>query len=106
MRRRKLEKKNLKAGRTKITSKSSNLSIGTCSLQYSTNKKFKKAVTIEKYYKNGNKSGYKPIKAIKKLKPDKTYYIRRREKKKYSTASGTKWLSGKWSKYIKIRTKK
>lgn len=106
LRRRKLEKKNLKAGRTKITSKSPNLSIGTCSLQYSTNKKFKKAVTIEKYYKNGNKSGYKPIKAIKKLKPDKTYYIRRREKKKYSTASGTKWLSGKWSKYIKIRTKK
>lgn len=72
------------------------------SIQYSTNKNFKKAVTVEKYNK---KSGYGTIKAITKLKPNTTYYIRRRTKAKYKTTAGVKWLSGKWSKSVKVKTK-
>lgn len=103
----KAEKMCMAIGRTKITHKfikyTKMVSFGE-SLQYSTNKKFKKAVTVEKY--NKKSKTYKPIKAIKKLKPNKTYYIRRRYKKQYSTDAGKKYLSGKWSKYIKIKTKK
>ena len=101
----KINKKRLVIGRTKIKGRYSRASLGS-SLQYATNKKFKKAVTVEKYYNKNGKSGYKPVNAIKKLKPKKTYYIRRREKKKINTRAGVKWLSGKWSKYIKIKTKK
>lgn len=96
------DKKRMVIGKNKITSiKYSSLGE---SLQYSTNKKFKKAVTVEKYSKKEKK--YKPITAIKKLKKNKTYYIRRRQKGKVETDAGTKWVSGKWSKSIKIRTKK
>ncbi|MCI8306826.1 MAG: hypothetical protein HFH14_02130 [Lachnospiraceae bacterium] len=105
-RNRKPDKKRFKAGKTKITCKTPYSTLGASSMQYSTNKKFKKAVTVEKHYKKGKKDGYKMIQAIKKLKSNKTYYIRSRTKKKYSTAAGTKWLSGKWSKYVKIRTKR
>ena len=63
---------------------------------------------MEKYGKEKGRKGkvYKSIKAIKKLKKNKTYYIRRREKMEIETAAGTKWISGKWSKSIKIKTKK
>ena len=78
------------------------------SLQYSTNKKFKKAVIVEKYSKNKywKRKMYNSINKIKKLKKNTTYYIRRREKMEIKTAKGVKWISGKWSKSIKVKTKK
>lgn len=102
---RKIDKKRFVATRTKIKGRYSSTRLGS-SIQYATNKKFRKAVTREKYYKKGNKDGYKTIASIKKLKPGKTYYIRHRLKKRIYTAAGYKWLSGKWSKAIKIKTKK
>lgn len=101
---RRLEKKKLIVGRNKITSRSRSISLGS-SLQYSTKKNFKKAVTVERYYNKNGKCSHKPIRAIKKLKAKKTYYVRRRYKKVYMTAKGKKWLSGKWSKPIRVRTK-
>ncbi len=98
----KYEKLCMVIGRNKIAGKYPGISFGE-SLQYSTNKKFKNAVTVEKY--NKKTEYYDRIKEIKKLKPNTTYYIRRRSKQGYSTAAGTKYLSGKWSKYIKIKTK-
>lgn len=100
----KLDKKKYVIGKTKIKGKYRSHIFG-FSAQYSTNKKFKNAVTIERYYKKGSTSGYKPVSVIKKLKPNTTYYIRRRIKKEYRTVAGTKWLSGRWSKYMKIKTK-
>lgn len=102
----KAEKELMAAGRTKITHKYKKFTNGASfgqSLQYSKNKKFKKAVTVEKY--NKKSKSYKPVNEIKKLKPNTTYYIRRRNKVKYETDAGTRYLSGKWSKYIKIKTK-
>ena len=95
----------LTIGRNKIAGRRGYEKLGV-SLQYSTSRKFRKAVTVEKYYKKKSGSGYKPVTAIKKLKPGRTYYIRRRTKKKYSTKAGVKWLSGKWSKSVKVKTKK
>lgn len=95
----------LTIGRNKIAGRRGYEKLGV-SLQYSTGRKFRKAVTVEKYYKKKSGSGYKPVTAIKKLKPGRTYYIRRRTKKKYSTKAGVKWLSGKWSKSVKVKTKK
>lgn len=78
------------------------------SLQYSTNKNFKKAVTVEKcgMNKDFRRKTYNSITIVNKLKKNTTYYIRRREKMEIETAAGTKWISGKWSKSIKIKTKK
>lgn len=91
----------LTVGRKKIAGSRGYERLGV-SIQYSTNKSFKKAVTVEKYNK---KSGYGTIRAITKLKPNTTYYIRRRTKAKYKTTAGVKWLSGKWSKSVKVKTK-
>ncbi len=76
------------------------------SVQYSTKKNFKKAKLVEKKVKKKGHITYKQIKEIKKLKPNKTYYIRYRTKEKVYTAAGEKWISGLWSKPIKIKTKK
>lgn len=99
-----ISRKKIVIGRTKVTSKYRNWSLGS-SIQYSTNKKFKKAKTIEKRYKKGDKTGYRMISSIKKLKPNKTYYIRTRHIRKFWTKSGYKMLSGRWSKPLKIKTK-
>ncbi|MDE6626480.1 MAG: hypothetical protein K2K56_08940 [Lachnospiraceae bacterium] len=76
------------------------------SVQYSTKKNFKKAKLVENQVKKKGRITYKKIKEIKKLKPNKTYYIRYRGKKKVYTAAGEKWISELWSKPIKIKTKK
>lgn len=98
----KIKKKDLVIGKNKIKAGFAKI-IGE-SVQYSTNKKFKKAKTLERYEKSTKQ--YDIITSIKKLKKNKTYYIRRRDKRWIETAAGTKWLSGKWSKSIKVKTKK
>ncbi len=66
-------------------------------IQYSTSKKFKKAVTKTKLIKK-----YKKVSVtLKKLKSKKTYYVRVRT---YKTASGQKYYSD-WSAYKKKKTK-
>lgn len=99
-----LSKSKIVIGKTKIKNKYRNWRLG-ASIQYSTNKKFKKAKTIEKRYKNGTKMGCKMISSIKKLKRNKTYYIRTRHIRKFWTKSGYKLLPGRWSKTLKIKTK-
>ena len=103
---RKPDKKLMVVGKTEIKGFRGS-SLGE-SLQYSTNKNFKKAVTVEKYGMNKyfKRKTYNSITIIKKLKKNTTYYIRRREKMEIETAAGTKWISGKWSASIKIKTKK
>lgn len=76
------------------------------SIQYSTKKNFKKAKILEKRVKKNGNTTYKAVREIKKLKPNTTYYIRFRDKQKVRTAAGEKWLSGAWSKPIKVKTKK
>ena len=63
-------------------------------IQYSTNKKFKKAKT---------KTTKKTIFTIKKLKKKKTYYLRVRA---FTIDSSGKKVLGKWSKVKKIKIKK
>lgn len=67
-------------------------------LQYSTNKSFKKAKTINA--KNGI------VKSINKLKPKKTYYIRYSTKDYVDTDAGGKMVYSDWSKALKVKTKK
>lgn len=97
-------KKIITVGRDKIEY---NTLYGAYSIQYSTDKKFKNAKIVENpVKKNGKVTNYKNVKAIKNLKPDTTYYIRYRTKKKLRTSKGDKWISGPWSKTYKITTKK
>lgn len=98
-------KNKLHIGKNKITGKRRSTSLGS-SVQYAANKKFKGAKTLEKYYNKNGRSGYEQIKLIKKLKPKTTYYIRWRTKKIYNTKAGKKWLSGNWSKAVKVKTKR
>ena len=68
-------------------------------VQYSTNKSFKNAKTV--WDKKGG-----GLKAIKKLKPNTTYYIRYSITTDVSTLKGYKKIGGIWSKTIKVKTKK
>ena len=63
-------------------------------IQYSTNKKFKKAKT---------KTTKKTTLTIKKLKKKKVYYVRVRA---YTIDSSGKKVPGKWSKVKKVKIKK
>ncbi|WP_051656567.1 CAP domain-containing protein [Butyrivibrio sp. AE3004] len=65
-------------------------------IQYSTSKKFEPSKTVSKKYK---KSKSKAV--IKKLKSNKTYYVRMRSFKK----SANNIICSSWSKTIKIRIK-
>lgn len=101
------------AHRTKITAKYRKLpdgtiryspnSLGTC-IQISTNKNFKNARIIQKPYKENGETKYEKIYEIKKLKPNTTYYIRRRYMKKIRTLAGYKLYPTKWSEPVKIKT--
>ena len=64
-------------------------------IQYSTSKNFKKAKTVEVSAKSASK-------VLKKLKKNKTYYIRVRAYK----MNGRKKVYGKWSKVKKVKIKK
>lgn len=75
------------------------------SVQISADKNFKKARIVEYPYKENGETKYKNIYEIKNLKPNTTYYIRRRYTKKFKTAAGEKELTGPWSKAIAVRTK-
>ena len=68
-------------------------------VQYSKNKSFKNAKTV--WDKKGG-----GLKAIKKLKPNTTYYIRYSITTDVSTLKGYKKIGGIWSKTIKVKTKK
>ena len=68
-------------------------------VQYSKNKSFKNAKTV--WDKKGG-----GLRAIKKLKPNTTYYIRYSITTDVSTLKGYKKIGGIWSKTIKIKTKK
>lgn len=68
-------------------------------VQYSTNKSFKNAKTV--WDKKGG-----GLRAIKKLKPNTTYYIRYSITTDVSTLKGYKKIGGIWSKMIKVKTKK
>ncbi len=77
------------------------------SMEYSTNKNFKNATLVENpVKKSGIVTGYNYVTSIKKLKPNTTYYVRYRCKKKVKTAAGEKWISGTWSDPVKIKTTK
>lgn len=77
------------------------------SLQYSTDKNFKNAKIVENpVKKNGVVTSYSFVKEITNLKPDTTYYICYRTKKKVKTLAGERWISGVWSEPFKIKTKK
>lgn len=78
-------------------------SLGTY-IQISTNKNFKDARTIQKPYKENGETKYKKIYEIKKLKPNTTYYIRRRYMKKIRRLAGYKLYPTQWSEPIKIKT--
>ena len=64
-------------------------------IQYSTSKNFKKAKTVKVSAKSASK-------VLKKLKKNKTYYIRVRAYK----MNGRKKVYGKWSKVKKVKIKK
>ena len=68
-------------------------------VQYSKNKSFKNAKTV--WDKKGG-----GLRAIKKLKPNTTYYIRYSITTDVSTLKGYKKIGGIWSKTIKVKTKK
>lgn len=76
------------------------------SLQISTDKNFKNARIVEKPYKEKGKTRYRLIYEIKNLKPNTTYYLRRRHTETIKTKAGDRQLTGPWSKAIKIKTKK
>ena len=67
-------------------------------VQYSKNKSFKNAKTV--WDKKGG-----GLRAIKKLKPNTTYYIRYSITTDVSTLKGYKKIGGIWSKTIKVKTK-
>ncbi len=90
------KKKNLKGQKVRIVWKKLSGVTG-YRIQYSTNKKFKKAKRVTKKIKT-NKKKY----TIKKLKLNKTYYIRIRA---YRVYNGKTYL-GEWSKVKKIKIKK
>lgn len=69
-------------------------------IQYSTNKKFKKAVKIVTIQNNK-----KNIKTIKKLKRGKKYYVRIRTFKKVASNGQTMRLYSDWSKKKSVRIK-
>ncbi len=71
-------------------------------LQYSSNKTFKNAKIITKA--GGNPEKFKRYIMIKGLKPNTTYYFRQRHKAAVKTDAGTKYLVGKWSGSLKIKT--
>ena len=68
-------------------------------VQYSTDKSFKNAKTV--WDKQGG-----GLRAIKKLKPNTTYYIRYSITADVSTLKGYKKIGGIWSKPMKVKTKK
>ncbi len=67
-------------------------------IQYSTNKKFKKKATVTKTVKKKSVTKMN----VKKLKPEKKYYVRIRT---YKTVKGRKYCSG-WSKAKSVIIKK
>lgn len=73
-------------------------------LQYSTDKDFKDAKTINKSCAAANKHSDKPMN-ITGLKANTTYYFRQRSKKAVNTDAGTKYLIGSWSNVLKVKTK-
>lgn len=79
--------------------------LGYC-IQVSTNKNFKNARTIQKTYTENGVKKYKPIFEITKLKPNTTYYIRVRYMEDIDTAAGKKQYPTRWSKALKMKTKK
>lgn len=110
----KLLVKNLRAQRTKITASFLKMKngttrylgmLGTC-IQISTNKDFKNAKIIQKPYEENGEKKYKKIYEISDLKPNTTYYIRRRYMKEIRTAAGNKPYPTKWSEAVKIKTLK
>ena len=107
-----LNVKNLRAHRTKITTNYRKLpngkihyfgTLGSC-IQISTNKNFKNARTIQKSYMENGEKKYKQIYEIGNLKPNTTYYIRRRYMKDIKTAAGNRQFPTKWSETVKIKT--
>ena len=68
-------------------------------VQYSLNKKFKKAKTKTVDIKKTKKLSL----TIKKLKKSKTYYVRVRA---YATDASGKKVPGKWSKTKKVKIRK
>lgn len=73
-------------------------------LQYSNDKDFKDAKTINKSCAAANKHSDKPMN-ITGLKANTTYYFRQRSKKAVNTDAGTKYLIGSWSNVLKVKTK-
>lgn len=94
----KLEEKSMVVGQTRIEAFFGE------SVQYSTDKNFKNAVTLEKF--SSEEGRYEWILNINNLKKNTTYYIRCRSKQMIKTDAGTKWISGKWSESTKVTTKK
>lgn len=72
-------------------------------LQYSTDKDFKDAKTINKSCVAANKYSDKPIN-ITGLKANTTYYFRQRSKRAVNTDAGTKYLIAPWSNVLKVKT--
>lgn len=68
-------------------------------VQYSTDKTFKNAKTVWDKVGCG-------LSAIKKLKPNTTYYIRYSIKREVETKNGWKEIGGIWSDAIAVKTKK
>lgn len=72
-------------------------------LQYSADKDFKDAKTINLSCAAANKKYDKKMN-IKGLKANTAYYFRQRSKRAVSTAAGTKYLIGTWSDVLKVKT--
>lgn len=108
----KLNVKNLRAQRTKITANIYTFSngatkytsmLGTC-IQIATNKNFKNARIIQKSYVENGEKKYEPIYEIGNLKPNTTYYLRRRYMKEIKTAAGIRQFPTQWSEAVKVKT--
>lgn len=107
-----LNVRNLKAQRTSISVPFTKFeggvvryygSLGSC-LQISTDKKFNNAKIIEKPYKENGEKKYRQIQVIRDLKPNTTYYIRKRYRKIVSTAAGDRYVFTRWSRAVRIKT--
>ena len=82
----------------------------TIELQYSTSRQFTKGKTKTMVIKRNQNKSVKKFKkvTIKKLKKNKTYYIRARVQSQYKSQYNEKILYGYWSRVekVKMKTKK